>query len=394
MYGQDSDPGLYTQAVSDLLELMSTSMHLSVTCFEIYGEKLFDLLNERNQIKCLEDKKQKVCFPGLTEHPVSTVDEFSVLLQSIASCRSTSSTRANHDSSRSHQVLQISMCKSGNGNRRIQSGKLVFVDLAGSENAAETMNSSKSTRMEGAEINTSLLALKEVFRSLGKHGHTPFRGSKLTQVLKESLQGKTKTCMIVCISPSSGSHEQTVNALRYAAKVYDLGGGEPCEGLVSEDVGALSHYANESFPDNSHRPVNSSSGSSNVATKPRAASATRGVRPKLVSPPAALKQPVMLPGNIAIEKEFSRSNSTSALDREPSRRNSLGGIQRLKPQTVLNKGNMSTKNEVVPMIIEENTLQNAWSLLSVHKNSISQMVEVENAVFIYLYFELIYIFYR
>jgi kinesin family protein 2/24 len=62
-------------------------------------------------------------------------------------------------------------------------GKLSFIDLAGSERGADTTHNSKQTRMEGAEINTSLLALKEVIRSLErKHGHTPFRGSKLTQV--------------------------------------------------------------------------------------------------------------------------------------------------------------------------------------------------------------------
>ena len=94
-------------------------------------------------------------------------------------------------------------------------GKLSFIDLAGSEKAADATNSSKQTRMEGAEINTSLLALKEVIRSLRRKGHTPFRGSKLTQVLKDSFVGSnTHTCMVACRSNSSqrymvGAHTLT-----------------------------------------------------------------------------------------------------------------------------------------------------------------------------------------
>lgn len=183
--------------------------------------------------------------------------------------------------------------------------------------------------------------------------------------------------MIVCISPSSASHEQTVNALRYAAKVYDLGGGEPCEGLVSEDFGAISHSAVDTFSDNSNRPT-----VSNVGTKSRSTSATRGmIRPKLISPPTTVKEPTTLPNsNIALAgKEFFRSNSTSAFDREGSRRNSLGS-HRQKLQTNPIKANSdasSLKNVVLPVPVpEEHSLQSAWSLLSFHKNSIAEMVEV------------------
>ena len=100
------------------------------------------------------------------------------------------------------------MGPSAAGRRKVQAppqpriiGKLSFIDLAGSERGADTTHSSKQTRMEGAEINTSLLALKEVIRSLErKHGHTPFRGSKLTQVLKDSFVGdRSRCCMIACV---------------------------------------------------------------------------------------------------------------------------------------------------------------------------------------------------
>ena len=85
-------------------------------------------------------------------------------------------------------------------------GKLSFIDLAGCERGADTIDMNKQTRLDGAEINKSLLALKECIRALdnGK-AHTPFRGSKLTMVLKDSLTGFCRTVMIGNISPNSGS---------------------------------------------------------------------------------------------------------------------------------------------------------------------------------------------
>ena len=104
-------------------------------------------------------------------------------------------------------------------------GRLNFIDLAGSERGADTSSSSLATRLEGAEINTSLLALKEVIRALATGGsmtHIPFRGSKLTQVLKDSFVGQnSRCCMVACVSPDIGNCEQTLNTLRYADRVKE-----------------------------------------------------------------------------------------------------------------------------------------------------------------------------
>ena len=104
-------------------------------------------------------------------------------------------------------------------------GRMTFIDLAGSERGADTSSASRATRLEGAEINTSLLALKEVIRALATGGsmkHIPFRGSKLTQVLKDSFVGKnSRCCMVACISPDIQNCDQTLNTLRYSDRVKE-----------------------------------------------------------------------------------------------------------------------------------------------------------------------------
>lgn len=128
------------------------------------------------------------------------------------------STSANVDSSRSHAILQITLKESNKAY-----GKMSFIDLAGSERGADTADVGKQTRMDGAEINKSLLALKECIRALDQEKkHTPFRGSKLTLVLKDSFIGNCKTVMIGNISPSGLSCEHTLNTLRYADRVKEL----------------------------------------------------------------------------------------------------------------------------------------------------------------------------
>ncbi len=224
-----SNLGLYYLAAQDLFHVASHDKykHLSVgvSLFEIYGGKLFDLLNSRQPVKCLEDSRGQVCFPGLSEHPISNADELMGIIETGALNRSTGTTSANADSSRSHAVLQLSLRKHVGRKTNVEHGRLTFIDLAGSERGADTSKASRTTRLEGAEINTSLLALKEVIRALATGGsmtHIPFRGSKLTQVLKEGFVGKnSRTVMVACVAPNMTNCEHTLNTLRYADRVKE-----------------------------------------------------------------------------------------------------------------------------------------------------------------------------
>ena len=230
--------GLYLKAANDVFQHAQQEQykHLTVTAslFEIYGGKLFDLLNSRKLVKCLEDAKQKVCFLGLSEHVVTSSRQLMNIIETGANNRSTGTTSANADSSRSHAVLQLSIKaptnartrrSSSRNNNYVEHGRLSFIDLAGSERGADTNKCDRQTRLEGAEINTSLLALKEVIRALSTGDtmqHIPFRGSKLTQVLKDSFIGEnTRSVMIACVAPNLSNCEHTLNTLRYADRVKD-----------------------------------------------------------------------------------------------------------------------------------------------------------------------------
>ena len=128
----DANLGLYFLAAQDVFLLAEDPQYddISINCslFEIYGGKLLDLLNNRNPIRCLEDSKGKVCFPGLSEHPVSDPMELMDIIEAGSLNRSTGQTQANADSSRSHAVLQLSLRKNvGRSRRNIECGKKVHM---------------------------------------------------------------------------------------------------------------------------------------------------------------------------------------------------------------------------------------------------------------------------
>lgn len=156
----------------------------------------------------------------MTEKRVAQVEEIMDTIHNGLKCRTSGQTGANAESSRSHAICTFAI-KAGGKNY----SKMSFIDLAGSERGADVIDREKKTKIDGAEINKSLLALKECIRALDKAGkgtHLPFRGSKLTQVLKDSFMGNSKTTMIANVSPALSCCEPTLNTLRYADRVKDL----------------------------------------------------------------------------------------------------------------------------------------------------------------------------
>ncbi|XP_054822006.1 kinesin-like protein KIN-13A [Prosopis cineraria] len=261
-YGQTGSGKTYTmqplplRAAEDLVRLLHQPVYqnqrfkLWLSYFEIYGGKLFDLLSDRKKLCMREDGRQQVCIVGLQEFEVSDVQIVKEFIEKGNAARSTGSTGANEESSRSHAILQLAVKKhsevkegkrSNDGNEAKVGkvvGKISFIDLAGSERGADTTDNDRQTRIEGAEINKSLLALKECIRALDNDQiHIPFRGSKLTEVLRDSFVGNSKTVMISCVSPNAGSCEHTLNTLRYADRVKSLSkSGNPKKDQASNPV--------------------------------------------------------------------------------------------------------------------------------------------------------------
>ena len=221
----NSNLGMYMMAGYDIFQILENESKFNgfkilVSFYEIYCDKLFDLLNNKNKLETREDKKHNINIVGLSENLVNSLNELMSLINYGLKQRTVGKTGANSDSSRSHGIIQIRII---NTNNNKEHGKITFIDLAGSEREVDKVNINKKTRIDGAEINKSLLALKECIRALDQEkSHTPFRGSKLTLVLRDSFIGDCKILMIANISPGNNSSDHTLNTLRYADRVKEL----------------------------------------------------------------------------------------------------------------------------------------------------------------------------
>ncbi|KAJ3041819.1 Kinesin-like protein kif24 [Rhizophlyctis rosea] len=253
IFGSPTEPGLFHHIAKDIMLLCAQSLSdttgplptLHLSFFELYGPQIYDLLNSRTRLTLLEspNPKDPIYIQNLTSVPIPTVnlaEGLEKLLALIAEgfkSRSTGSTQANSHSSRSHAVLQLTL-KNPTTLRPL--GKFSLIDLAGSERATDRgPTTSLTTKWESSEINKSLLSLKECIRALHQHKptgvtarrksgtgkHIPFRGSKLTHVLRDSFMGRgNRTVMIACVAPGMRSCECTLNTLRYAGRVKGYGG--------------------------------------------------------------------------------------------------------------------------------------------------------------------------
>lgn len=219
MIGSAKNYGIYILAAKDVFKFIQKGdLKFYVSYFEIYCGKLYDLLNKKKLLTPREDKSQNINIVGLKKMEIQNCQELFNLITGGNSKRVTSTTGKNQDSSRSHAILQFYLQKK----KKVLSG-LSFIDLAGNERGGDTYNHDNQTRFDGAEISKSLLALKECIRALDQDKrHIPFRGSKLTMVLRDSFIGNCKTVMFGCVSPGSVNCEYSLNTLRYADRVKEL----------------------------------------------------------------------------------------------------------------------------------------------------------------------------
>ncbi|XVE75941.1 hypothetical protein DITRI_Ditri12bG0132500 [Diplodiscus trichospermus] len=223
--------------IFDTLESQNAEYSVKVTFLELYNEEITDLLvpeeiskvvleeKQKKQLPLMEDGKGGVLVRGLEEEIVASASEIFTLLERGSAKRRTAETLLNKQSSRSHSLFSITIHikeATPEGEELIKCGKLNLVDLAGSENISRSGTRDGRAR-EAGEINKSLLTLGRVINALVEHlGHIPYRDSKLTRLLRDSLGGRTKTCIIATVSPAVHCLEETLSTLDYAHRAKNI----------------------------------------------------------------------------------------------------------------------------------------------------------------------------
>ncbi|KAK2067799.1 hypothetical protein P8C59_001506 [Phyllachora maydis] len=195
-----------------------------VSYMEIYMERIRDLLAPQNDnLPIHEEKNRGVYVKGLLEIYVSSVQEVYEVMRRGGDARKVAATRMNQESSRSHSIFVITISQKNVETGSAKSGQLFLVDLAGSEKVGKT-GASGQTLEEAKKINKSLSALGMVINALtdGKSSHVPYRDSKLTRILQESLGGNSRTTLVINCSPSSYNDVETLSTLRFGMRAKSI----------------------------------------------------------------------------------------------------------------------------------------------------------------------------
>ncbi|XP_034038771.1 kinesin-like protein KIFC3 isoform X2 [Thalassophryne amazonica] len=228
MEGVAEDPGINQRALRLLFSEVSNKTpdwdyKIIVSMVEIYNETLRNLLsddpNEKLDIKLNPDGSGQLYVPGLTEFTVLSADDINQALELGHMNRATACTNLNEHSSRSHALLMVTVLGFNAATGSRTRGKLNLVDLAGSERIGKS--GAEGNRLREAQcINKSLSALGDVIHALrSKHTHVPFRNSRLTYLLQDSLSGDSKTLMMVQVSPLADNMSESVCSLKFAQRV-------------------------------------------------------------------------------------------------------------------------------------------------------------------------------
>lgn len=234
MLGSEECPGVITLTVGELYRLVEKLRSEGQTCdvavayMEVYNEVVRDLLCPNGPTLVVRDDPAKgIAISNLTIHKVKEAGALFQLLVKGSKNRTQHATDANEVSSRSHAIFQVYVTQTENvtsTSKGIRVSKMSFIDLAGSERAAAINRNVKERIREGTKINLSLLALGNCIDALSKSGpqRVPYRGSKLTHILKDSLGGTCRTLMIAAVTPSKLSYTDTHNTLKYAERAMKI----------------------------------------------------------------------------------------------------------------------------------------------------------------------------
>ncbi|CEP12182.1 hypothetical protein [Parasitella parasitica] len=233
MMGADIEDEKTKGIIPRIIEQIFTSINdapsnieftVKVSYMEIYMEKVRDLFNpSADNLAIHEDKTRGVYVKDLYEIYVANTDEVYQAMKNGSSNRVVAYTNMNAESSRSHSIVVITITQKNLDTGAAKSGKLYLVDLAGSEKVGKT-GASGQTLEEAKKINKSLTALGMVINSLtdGKSSHIPYRDSKLTRILQESLGGNSRTTLIINCSPSSYNEAETISTLRFGMRAKTI----------------------------------------------------------------------------------------------------------------------------------------------------------------------------
>ncbi|KAG4085752.1 kinesin-domain-containing protein [Neocallimastix lanati (nom. inval.)] len=235
MQGSKSSPelrGIIPNAFDHIFSHISRTTQkkwlVRVSYLEIYNEEIKDLLGKdtKKKLELKENPETGVYVKDLSSYVVKSVEEIDNLMTKGNKNRAVGATLMNAESSRSHSIFTITVecCDTGiDGKDHFYAGKLHLVDLAGSERQSKTGATGERLK-EATKINLSLSALGNCISALvdGKSKHIPYRDSKLTRLLQDSLGGNSKTLMIATLSPASYNYDETLSTLRYANRAKNI----------------------------------------------------------------------------------------------------------------------------------------------------------------------------
>lgn len=230
MFGTPEDPGIIPRICSSIFTHIENGSPdvdytVSVSLMEIYQEHIRDLLNptlKESEYSIHEDKTNGVYVRGISHAFVSSASEMTQVLKQGSKYRTKSPTNMNLESSRSHAIFQVMLTQEELASGAITKSKLFLVDLAGSEKVDKT-GASGSSLEEAKKINLSLSVLGLVINSLtDKSSHIPYRDSKLTRILQESLGGNSRTSLIVNCSPATSCTSETISTLRFGTRAKNI----------------------------------------------------------------------------------------------------------------------------------------------------------------------------